>query len=212
MQSQWRNHRLGCLLSIVLLFGTLAGADADAPMEQMRQTVDGLIAIFADTALSSPERAPERRAKIQQVLSQRFAYAAMAQHSLGRHWHELTPAQREAFIPLFSSLLEHVHTRRIEKYGGDQKSVVFKDESLHADGTASVRLEIVDPRDPTRNENMEYRLQKHQDVWRVHDFLLDGSSIITNFRTQFDQIIRQESYADLVRRLERSPTSLDQAN
>jgi hypothetical protein len=129
-----------------------------------------------------------------------------------RHWHELTPVQHQAFIPLFSTLLAEVHTQHIEKYGGKQKSVIFKDESLHADGTALVHMVIVDPRDPTINEDMGYRLQKHQDVWLVHDLLIDGSSIVTNFRTQFDQIIRQESYADLVRRLEQSPTSVDKPN
>ena len=203
---------VGALLSVVLLCGTIVVAEAGAPTEQMRQTVNDLVAIFENTALSSPDRAPERRAKIQQVLSQRFAYEAMAQQSLGRHWNDLTPAQRQAFIPLFSSLLAQVHTKRIEKYGGKQKSVVFKDESLHADGTASVRVVIVDPSDPTINEEIEYLLQKHNDTWLVYDILMDGNSIITHFRTQFDQIIRQESYADLVRRLEQSPTSMDKAN
>jgi phospholipid transport system substrate-binding protein len=120
------------------------------------------------------------------VLSQRFAYEAMAQQSLGRHWKELTPAQQQAFIPLFSSLLEQMHTQHIEKYGGKKKSIVFKDETLHADGTASVHLVIVDPHDPTINEDMGYRLQKHQDTWLVHDIQIDGSSVITNFRTKFD--------------------------
>jgi phospholipid transport system substrate-binding protein len=178
----------------------------------MRQTINDLVAIFENTSLSSPDRAQERRAQIQQVLSHRFAYEVMAQRSLGRHWNDLTPAQQQAFIPLFSSLLAQVHTQRIEKYGGKQKSIVFKDESLHADGTASVHIVIVDPRDPTVNEDVEYRLQKHQDVWMVYDLLIDGSSIITHFRTQFDQIIRQESYAELVRRLEQSPASMDKAN
>lgn len=212
MQLRRKDHVMGGLLSIVLLFGTFTVAEAGAPTEQMRQTFNSLVAIFENTALSSPDRAQERRAQIQQVLSQRFAYEAMAQRSLGRHWNDLTPAQHKAFIPLFSSLLEQVHTRRVEKYGGQQKSVVFKDESLHPDGTASVRVVIVDPRDPTRNEDMEYRLQKHQDIWLVHDILMDGVSVVTHFRTQFDQIIRQESYAELVRRLEQSPASLDKAN
>ena len=207
-----KHHTAGCLLSLVLLFGTVVVATAGAPTEQMRQTVNELVAIFENPALSSPDRAPERRAQIQQVLAQRFAYEDMAQRSLGRHWNDLTAAQRQAFIPLFSSLLAQVHTRRIEKYGGQQKSVVFKDEVLHPDGTASVHLAIVDPRDSTVNEDMEYRLQKHQDVWMVHDLLLDGGSIVTNFRTQFDQIIRQESYAELVRRLEQSPASVYKAD
>ena len=212
MPLRQKAYVMGGLLSIVLLYGTLTVADAGAPTEQVRQTVHDLSAIFENTALSSPDRAPERRAKIQQVLSQRFAYEAMAQYSLGRHWNDLTPAQQKAFIPLFSSLLEQTHTKRVEKYGGQHKSVVFKDESLHPDGTASVRAVIVAPRNPMSNEDMEYRLQKHQDVWLVHDLLMDGVSIVTHFRTQCDQIIRQESYAELIRRLEHSPASLDKTN
>jgi phospholipid transport system substrate-binding protein len=190
----------------------MAVAEAGAPTEQMRQTINDLVAIFENSALNSPDQAQERRAKIQHVLSQRFDYAAMAQQSLGRHWSELTPSQQQAFIPLFSSLLEQMHTQRIEKYGGKKKSIVFKDETLHADGTASVHLVIVDPGDPTINEDMGYRLQKHQDAWLVHDLQIDGSSVVTNFRTKFDKVIRQESYAELVRRLEHSPTSMNMAN
>jgi phospholipid transport system substrate-binding protein len=202
----------GAMVSLALLFSTLAVAEAGAPMEQMRQTLNALVAIFEDTTLSSPDRTQERRAKIQQVLSQRFAYEAMAQRSLGRHWGELTPAQQQAFIPLFSSLLEQMHTQRIEKYGGKKKSIVFKDETPQADGTASVTIDIVDPSDPTINEKVEYRLQKHQDAWRVHDLLIDEGSMITNFRTQFDRVIRQESYDELVRRLEKSAIRAGKAN
>ena len=212
MQACRRGPRAGAIFSTLLLCGTMALAEAGAPMEQMRQTLNALVAIFADTALNSPDQASERRAKIQQVLSQRFAYEAMAQRSLGRHWNELTPAQQQAFIPLFSSLLEQMHTRRIEKYGGKKKSVVIKDESQQADGTASVRIDIVDPRDPTINEEVTYQLQKHQEGWRVHDLLIDGGSMVTNFRTQFDRVIRQESYAELVKRLEHSALSVDKAN
>jgi ABC-type transporter MlaC component len=75
-----------------------------------------------------------------------------------------------------------------------------------------VRIDIVDPRDPTINEEVEYRLQKHPEGWRVHDFLIDGGSMVTNFRTQFDRVIRQESYAELVKRLEHSAMSVDKAN
>jgi phospholipid transport system substrate-binding protein len=201
----------GAIVSIALLFGTLGAAQAGSPMEQMRQTLDALVAIFEDPALSSPDRARERREKIQQVLSQRFAYAAMAQRSLGRHWKELTPAQQQQFIPLFSSLLEQMHTQRIEKYEGKKKSIVMKDETPHADGTASVTIEIVDPRDPTINEDVEYRLQDHPGTWLVHALLIVDGSMITNFRTQFDRVILQESYDELVRRLEQSSVHTEKA-
>jgi phospholipid transport system substrate-binding protein len=202
----------GVIGSILLLSGTFAIVEAGEPAEQMQQTLDALIAIFEDTALSTPGRAQERREKIQQVLSQRFAYEAMAKRSLGRHWNELTSDQQQAFIPLFSSLLEQMHTRRIERYGGKKKSVVLKGDSLKADGTATVTIEIVDPNDFTINENVDYRMQKHGDMWLVHDLIIDGGSIITNFRTQFDRVIRQESYDELVQRLKQSSLSTEKAN
>jgi ABC-type transporter MlaC component len=89
---------------------------------------------------------------------------------------------------------------------------VPKDEALQADGTASVTIEIVDPRDPTTNENVEYRLQNHQGTWLVYDLLIDDGSIITNFRTQFDRVIRQESYDELVKRLEQSSVHTEKSN
>jgi hypothetical protein len=63
MQACRRGPRAGAIFSTLLLCGTMALAEAGAPMEQMRQTLDALVAIFADTALNSPDRAPERRAK-----------------------------------------------------------------------------------------------------------------------------------------------------
>jgi len=212
MQLGWRSRVVGAIGSLLLLSGAFATVKAGEPAEQMQQTLDALVRIFEDTALSSPDRAQERREKIQQVLSKRFAYEAMAKRSLGRHWDELTSAQQQAFIPLFSSLLEQMHTQRIEKYGGKKKSVVFKNESLKKDNMATVTIEIADPNDPTINEDVEYRLQKHGDTWLVHDLLIDGGSMITNFRTQFDRVIRQESYDELVRRLKQSSISTEKAN
>jgi phospholipid transport system substrate-binding protein len=202
----------GAMIGLCLLGGVFAIVEAGAPAEQMQATLDALVAVLEDAALRAPDRAEERRAKIQQVLSKRFAYAAMAKESLGRHWNDLTSAQQQAFIPLFSSLLEQMHTRRIERYEGKKKSVVLKGDTLHENGTASVTIEIVDPSDSSINESVEYRLQKHKDVWMVHDLLIDDGSIITNFRTQFDRLIRKESYDELVRRLERSSLHSEKAN
>jgi phospholipid transport system substrate-binding protein len=192
------------LLSILLLSGTVALAQAGAPLEKMRQTLDSLVAIFADETLKSPEQAQARRAKIRQVLSQRFAYEAMAQQAMGRHWHNLTAAQQQEFIPLFSDLLEGEHIQRVEKYGGTAKSLVFKKETINPDRSASVNIEIVDPHSPTTNEEVEYRLQERNNDWHVHDILIEGASMVINYRAQFDKIITQESYAELVRRLKMS--------
>jgi MlaC protein len=74
---------------------------------------------------------------------------------------------------------------------------------------AGSRREVVWSKYPEAGAPIE---QKHQADWRVHDLLIDGGSMVTNFRTQFDRVIRQESYAELVQRLEHSALSVDKAN
>jgi phospholipid transport system substrate-binding protein len=194
-------------LFLLFLRGTVAVADVNTPLAQMRQTLHDLLPILSDESLKAPDQTAQRRAKISQVLSQRFAYAAMAQDALGEHWQTLSKTQQENFIPLFSSLLEREHVKRIEKYGGSQKSVSFVDETIEPNGQAIVQIEIADPRDPTSHEDVKYLLEKREHEWFVHDILIENSSMVRNYRTQFDKIIRQESYDELLRRLHMSPAS-----
>jgi phospholipid transport system substrate-binding protein len=210
MASWGLTHIKGLLcaaLFLLFLWSTVAVADVNTPLAQMRQTLHDLLPILSDESLKAPDQAVQRRTKISQVLSQRFAYAAMAQDALGEHWQALSKTQQENFIPLFSSLLEREHVKRIEKYGGSQKSVSFVDETIEPDGQAIVQIEIADPRDPTSHEDVKYLLEKQENEWFVHDILIENSSMVRNYRTQFDKIIRQESYDELLRRLQMSPAS-----
>lgn len=213
--TNWGTHNVKGLLCTALfllfLWDTVAVADTDTPSAQLRQTLNSLLAILSDERLKAPEQAAERRAKISQVLSQRFAYSAMAQEALGRHWQTLSQAQQKEFVPLFSTLLEREHVQRIEKYGGSKKSVSFIDETIKSAGKAVAHVEIADPGDPTAREDIKYRLEKRGDDWYVHDILMDDSSIVRNYRAQFDKIIRQESYDELLRRLQMSPISTKSA-
>jgi phospholipid transport system substrate-binding protein len=209
--TNWGTHNVKELLCaavfLLFLWDMVAVADTDTPSAQLRQTLNSLLTILSDERLKEPEQAVERHAKISQVLSQRFAYSAMAQEALGRHWQTLSQVQQRDFVPLFSTLLEREHVERIEKYGGSEKSVSFVDETTESAGKAVVQIEIADPGDPTTDEDIKYRLEKHDDGWYVHDILIEGSSIVRNYRAQFDKIIRQESYDELLRRLQMSPVS-----
>ena len=206
--TRWGTYQVkGLLCAALFLWSTAAGADADTPIAQMRQTLNELLPILSDESLKAPGQEAERRAKIRQVLSQRFDYATMAKDALGKHWQTLSKTQQKQFIPLFSSLLEREHVKRIEQYGASQKSVSFVGETIEPDGHAVVQIEIADPRDPMTSEDVKYRLYKRGSNWYVYDILIDGGSMVTNYRTQFDRIILQESYDELVRRLQTSPAN-----
>jgi phospholipid transport system substrate-binding protein len=175
---------LWTLLSSVLLAGSISIAEAGEPLDKIRQTVDDVLTVLGDDTLKSPERQTERRAKIRQAVFQRFGFDEMAQRSLALHWRKRTPEERKEFIVLFSDLLERSYIDKIESYGGSKQNVLYTKETIDKDGYASVRSEIVNRRD--LNVEVEYRLLQRDGTWAVYDVVIEGVSLVNNYRTQFN--------------------------
>jgi phospholipid transport system substrate-binding protein len=187
-------------LGSLLLTGCVAVSWAGEPLDKIRQTVDAVLAVLADEALKAPERAQERRTKMRQAVLERFGFEEMARRALGRHWQKLTPPERKDFVTLFGDLLERAYIDKIESYGGSVKNVRYTKETIDQDGYASVRSEIVNPRD--LNVDIEYRLLQRDRNWEVYDVVIEGVSLVNNYRTQFSKIIHESSYAALVKQME----------
>lgn len=199
MHPQWKRLTASIALGSLLLLSSGATSEAGEPKEKIRQTINAVLAVLADPALSAPEKAQEKRAKIRQVITQRFGFKEMAQRAMGRHWRKLKAAQRQEFVALFSDLLERSYISKIEAYGGDPDDIKYLRERIDPDGRARVRTEILGSRDLV--VEVEYRFLKRGSEWEVYDVAIEGVSLVNNYRTQFNKIIRQESYAALVKKM-----------
>ncbi len=192
-------------ITIWVLLGSLLAAGyptmvvAGEPLDKIRQTVDAILDILTNEALKAPERAEERRAKLRQAVLQRFGFEEMARRSLGRHWRKVSREQRQEFVSLFSDLLERSYINKIEAYTGDKQQIRYTKEKIDKDGYAIVRSEIVNKRD--LNIEIEYRLVKRQADWEVYDVVIEEVSLVSNYRTQFNKIILEESYEALVKKM-----------
>lgn len=182
----------------LLLGGFLQVAVAGEPIERVRQTVDEVLRILDDQALRTPERTQERRSKLRQAVLQRFGFEEMAQRALGPHWRSLKPEQRREFVTLFSDLLERSYVGKIEAYGKGNK-VLYGKETIDKDGYAAVQTQIVNPQNEAYE--VEYRLLQRDGGWQVYDVVIEGVSLVNNYRTQFNKVILQESYDALVKKL-----------
>jgi phospholipid transport system substrate-binding protein len=182
-------------------------AEAGEPLEKIRQTVDDVVTILSDEALKAPERTEERRKKIRQAVFQRFGFDEMAQRALAQHWRKRTPEERQEFVAVFSDLLERSYIDKIESYGGGKQNILYTKETIDKDGYASVRSEIVNKRD--MNVEVEYRLLQRDGNWAVYDVVIEGVSLVNNYRTQFNKIITESSYENLVKQMK---LKLDQEN
>jgi phospholipid transport system substrate-binding protein len=186
-------------------------AEAGEPQELIRQTLAGLLAVLTDETLKPPEQHQERLKRIAQVVSPSFDFKEMARRSLGHNWHRLTPAQQEEFVQVFSPLLLQSLVKRIAYrattsaagYGSVPNAVQYTRETIDPDGDASVQTVMTYPQEQT-TEDIEYLLLRRNGTWKVYDIVTEGASMVTNYRTQFAIILRQESYNDLIKRLKTS--------
>ena len=184
----------------VVVLGLLAGAAAGEPLEKVRETVEDVLAVLGDETLQAPERQELRRDKLRQAVYQRFGFAEMARRALGRHWRDLNADQRQEFVGLFSDLLERSYVGRIEGAGAGSQ-VAYPKETIDDEGFASV-LTVITNRLGSQIE-VEYRLLQRDGntPWEVYDIVIEGVSLINNYRTQFNNIIHRTSYDGLVKQL-----------
>jgi phospholipid transport system substrate-binding protein len=179
-----------------LLAWAPASADAGAPTDQLKAAVEQLVKLLADPSLKGEGKTQERRAAIRREAETVFDFGETAKRALGRHWQPLTEKDRQEFTSLFTDLIERAYISRIERYSGER--VTYAGESV--DGAlASVRTRFVTKQGT--EIPIDYRMQQRGDRWFVYDVVVEGVSLINNYRTQFDKIIQTSSYAELVRRL-----------
>ncbi|MDH4232204.1 MAG: ABC transporter substrate-binding protein [Nitrospirota bacterium] len=168
------------------------------PTEQVKQTVDAVIQILNNKELKKPEKLDERRSKIREAVEKRFDFEEMAKRSLALHWKKRTPQEQEEFTSLFSDLLEDTYIRKIERY--EEEKVVYTDERTEG-SYATVRTRIVTTKEI--EIPVDYKIFKKGQKWEVYDIVIEGISLVNNYRTQFNQIIRSGSYEDLVQKLKK---------
>jgi phospholipid transport system substrate-binding protein len=182
------------LLALVAV-GVSLRASAGEPTAQIRATTDDILALLADPELKTEARNSERRQLIQKELDRRIDWATVARSSLGRHWAKRTRAEQTEFVSLFSRLLEETFIDKFETHHAELDKVEYLGEKI-IDEYASVKAQVT-----TKDQivhPVEYRLQKSGKDWRIYDVLLEGVSMVKNYRDQFDEILTKSSYEKLV--------------
>lgn len=188
-------------LSIILLCGCLCclpllteAAHVPDPTEQMKPFVERIRVIIKEAAAEN---------KIDHALSQRlvevsrehFDYHEMSRRVLGRSWRQLSEQEQDEFVELFTKLLQHAYITKLEDYSG--APITFKSQRIRGN-RAEVRTELTEK---NRAVNISYIMMLDGDRWMVYDLVVEGVSLIRNYREQFAPIIRRESVGELKRQM-----------
>lgn len=175
-----------------LFFGN---AWAGPPTDAVKKSVDDVISILEDPAWKKSEKKEERQKLLEQTISLRFNFTEMARRSLATEWAKRTPDEQKEFAANFQTLLAKTYIGRIDAYSGGKVQYLkelndgeYAEVYTHTD-TGKSAIDI------------NYRMNKVSDDWRVYDVMVEGTSLVQNYREQFKRILRKNSFAELSKQL-----------
>ena len=183
------------VLTLIGLLAISVGlAAAGAPTDAMKGTVDDVIRILSNPTLKDPSQRHRILQQVKQVVDRRFDYEEMAKRTLA-NWNQLSAPQRQEFVKLFSELLATSYAEKMAKYSGEK--VTFLGDRVEGE-QAEVNTVLIRTNDRVP---INYRLI-NKGNWVVYDVVIDGVSLVNNYRSQFARVISESSYQDLVKRLQ----------
>lgn len=194
MTSALRCSLVGVVVAAAFLHG--GAAWAGAPTDQLKGRIDRVLRIL-DPAAKQDGKSEERRIAIRKLAQETFDFREISQRALARHWQGRTAAERDEFVDLFTDLLERSYIGQIEQYSGGEK-IVYVGETIEGD-VAQVRTKLVTKQ--STEIPVDYRLLRRGDTWLVYDVAIEGVSLVSNYRAQFDRIIRSSSFKGLAEKL-----------
>ena len=161
---------------------------AATPKETVEMGVNNLLKTLGDPAFKAQTK-DQQIATLGTEIEKVFDFTELSKRTLGRDWKKMSAAQQTEFVKLFKELLQGVYADRLLEYS-DQK-VIFDKEIALKKGRAEVQsyLQTSDG----KKIPLFYRLTDKGGSWKVYDVVIEGVSMVKNYRTQFRDILAKDS-------------------
>ena len=201
---RWKTSIGLVIVTLFLLPGpAIPNAQAGVPSDQLRSSVEQALKVLGD-GIAKREHPRERRVTLRKIADDIFDWDETAKRSLGTHWPQRSPAEREEFVRLFAELLDRSYMQKIELYDGEKIS--WLGDTIDGD-LSIVRTKLLNKQGSEMAVN--YKMVRRDDRWKVYDVEIESVSLVANYRTQFNNMLRRSSYPELVRALKAKMTEPD---
>ena len=181
---------ISLMINLTVVSVCFAGSEIT---NKLKNTINKVISTLNDEALKND--LPARRAILRNTINTQFNYRQMVMRSLAKNWDVRSAEEQQLFIALFKSLLENSYANKLESFSNEK--INYIDEVVKGE-YALVKTEVV--RKAT-TVGVDYKLVRENGVWQVYDFVIEGVSMVRNYRAQFTKIIHKHSYEVLVQKL-----------
>ena len=186
------------LLSLSLLCFSAAILAIEAPDALVKRTADDVLAVVKTDQDIQAGNQDKVFALAEEKIIPNFNFDKVSRLVLGKNWTKATPEQKTAFQAEFRSLLIRTYATALSKY--KNQTIDYKPLRL-ADGATSATVKTLIVQPGGQPIAVDYSLEKHTDAWKVYDIVIEGVSLVTNYRSQFTQEIRQNGLDSLIKKL-----------
>ncbi len=171
---------------------------ASVVQDQLQGTISKVIEILKNPAFKGDASIKQRRENLRKAIYERFSFERMSQLSLGKYWKDRSEAEKKEFIELFGKLLEETYISKIEGYTNEKVEYL---KEVITDKKAQINTRIVTEKVEIP---IDYRLYQEKDgTWMVYDLVIEGVSLVNNYRSQFDEILQKDNYRKLIEELKK---------
>jgi len=167
-------------------------AAALSPTQQLKAGADNLIQVLKDQSLKTEAGKKVLEDKVIQLFHQHFDLTYTSQMCLGRHWRKLSKAEKKEFVDLFTELLKTTYLKRVHEYSG--QTVEYNKEIIKG-RKALVKTKFINK---GKEIPVTYKMLNRDGRWRVYDVIVEGVSLVRNYRSQFSSILQKKKFADLL--------------
>ncbi len=157
---------------------------AGAPLEAVKTQVNKVLDVLRDSSLKGEAGKKVKRERIRNISENMFDYSELSKRTLGQNWRKLNAGQQTEFLGLYKTLLEDAYADKIINY--TEEKVVFGKETALSEKTAEVQTTIITKK---ADIPINYRVIQKGSDWKVYDVVIEGVSLVSNYRNQFKEIL-----------------------
>ncbi len=175
-----------------------AGAQELGPEELVKKlTTDVMSTVKTDKDLAAGDKQKALKLAEEKILPH-IDFEEATRLAVGRAWREATPEQRKKLVEEFRSMLVRTYSNALEGYQG-QEMKVLPSRNKAGDTEATVRNQFI--RAGGKPVPIDYQMRKTDSGWKIYDISVEGISLVLTYRSEFDQVVKQEGIDGLIKRL-----------
>ena len=169
---------------------------AGEPGKLLMETIDKGLTILKDPSLKGDEKVQERRQRLWEEISPIFNFEEMSKRSLGQHWKSHTPEEKKEFVELFTNILKDSYIGKTDTYSGEKVVIVSEKQDKNY---ATVQTRLIT--NTGTEVSVDYNMHNNPGRWTIYDVIIEGVSLVNNYRSQFNNILIKSSYEELIQKI-----------